>query len=83
MKALKFYAEWCGPCKGLSMIIAGAKEKIDVEIEDVDIDTCGSLSAEYHIRSVPAMVLLDDNGKEVKRKVGMMNEAQLLDFLKV
>lgn len=82
MKALKFYAEWCGPCKGLSMIIAGAQDKITVEIEDVDIDTCGSLSAQYHIRSVPAMVLLDDTGVEVKRKVGLMNEAQLLDFLK-
>ena len=82
MKALKFYAEWCGPCKGLSMVIAGAEDKIDVEIENVDIDTCGSLSAQYHIRSVPAMVLLDDNGTEIKRKVGTMNEAQLLEFLK-
>jgi thioredoxin-related protein len=64
------------------MVIEGAKDKINVEIENIDIDTCGSRSAEYHIRSVPAMVLLDDNGKEIKRKVGTMNEAQLLEFLK-
>lgn len=83
MKLLKFYAEWCGPCKGLSMVIAGAEDKINVEVENIDIDTCGSRSAEYHIRSVPALVLLDDNGNEIKRKVGTMNETQLLEFLKV
>lgn len=83
MKLLKFYAEWCGPCKGLSMIVEGVKDKIDIEIENVDIDTCGSRSAQYNIRSVPTMVLVDDNGTELKRKVGSMNEADLLNFLKV
>lgn len=83
MKLLKFHAKWCGPCQGLGMVIKGAEDKINMEIEDIDIDTCGARSAEYHIRSVPVLVLLDDDGKEIKRKVGTMNEAQLLEFLKV
>ena len=82
MKALKFYATWCGPCKGLSMVIKGAEDKITVPIEEYDIDTCGSLSAQWNVRSVPTMILVNDSGAEVARKVGTMNEAELLNFLK-
>ena len=38
MKLKKFYADWCGPCKGLTMVINGAKDKIDIPIEEVNID---------------------------------------------
>ena len=83
MKAIKFYAEWCGPCKGLSMVIAGAEDKITVPIENVDIDQNIMDSVQYGVRSVPTMILLDEHGTEIRRKVGTMNEAQLLEFLKV
>ena len=82
MKALKFSASWCGPCKGLAKVIETAKDKITVPIEEYDIDTCGSLSGTYQIRSVPTMILLNDAGAEVKRKVGGMDEKALLEFLK-
>jgi thioredoxin 1 len=83
MKALKFYADWCGPCKGLSMVIKGAEDKITIPIEEVNIDNEIMTSVEYGVRSVPTMVLLDEHGTELKRQVGAMNEQQLLDFLKV
>lgn len=82
MKALKFSASWCGPCKALGMTIAGAQDKITTEIVEYDIDTCGSISSQYHIRGVPTMVLLNDQGAEVNRQVGTMTESQLLEFLK-
>ena len=83
MKVKKFYAEWCGPCKGLSMVIAGAKDKITIPIEEVNIDEEIMESVQYDVRSVPMLVLLDDNGKEIKRQSGMMSETQMLEFLKV
>ena len=83
MKVLKFYAEWCQPCKMLSQVIKNAGDKITVPVEDVDIDNNLMLSVDYKVRSVPTIVLLDDEGKEIKREVGMMNEQKLLDFLKV
>lgn len=82
MKLLKFYAEWCGPCKALSTLIKNAGDKITVPIEDVDIDNNIMLAQQFQIRGVPAMVLVDDKEQEIKRKVGMMTEAQLLEFLK-
>jgi len=83
MKVLKFYAEWCGPCKAMTQVIKNAGDKITVPVEEINIDEEIMTSVEYGIRSVPTMILLDDNNAEVKRQTGAMNETQLLDFLKV
>jgi len=83
MKVLKFYADWCGPCKGLSMVIKGASDKITTPIEEVNIDENLMMAQMFNIRSVPTMVLVDKEEKEIKRQVGTMNETQLLEFLKV
>ena len=82
MKLLKFYAEWCGPCKGLTMIINGAKDKIGIPIEEYDIDNEMMMAQEYKVRSVPTMVLVDSTGTEIRRQVGMVTEEKLLEFLK-
>lgn len=83
MKVLKFYADWCGPCKSITQVIKNAGDKITTPIEEVNIDENIMMSVEYGVRGVPTMVIVDDAGKEVKRQSGMMNETQLLDFLKV
>lgn len=82
MKALKFYAEWCGPCKGLSMVINGAKDKLPMTVEDVDIDNNIFMAQDFKVRGVPTMVIVDDSGNEIRRKTGMMTEEQLLEFMK-
>ena len=81
MKMLKFQAEWCGPCKMMSMVIKGAEDKIKVPVVEIDIEKEEATAVRYGIRSVPTMILLDENDTEIKRKVGAMNEQQLLEFL--
>lgn len=80
MKVLKFEASWCGPCKMLSKVLEGAEGKYTAEIEVVDIDEKPDLAKKYGVRGVPTMVKVDGD-TEISRKVGMMNEAQLLEFL--
>ena len=82
MKALKFYATWCEPCKALSKIIEGAKDKITMPIEDIDIEQNMELAQKYGIRGVPALVIVNEDGEEIKRQSGMMQEDKLLEFLK-
>lgn len=80
MKLLKFSASWCGPCKMLSMTIAGIKDEIPYPIEEIDIDNSTDMAQKFNIRGVPTMVLLDGN-KEIKRKVGVMTTAELKTFV--
>lgn len=80
MKVLKFEASWCGPCKMLSKVFDGAAGKYTTEVQVVDIDENPDLAKQYGVRGVPTMVKLDGD-VEIGRKVGMVNEAQLLEFL--
>ena len=82
MKAIKFYATWCEPCKALSKIIEGAADKITMPIEDIDIEQNMELAQKYGIRGVPALVIVDEDGTEIKRQSGMLMEDKLLEFLK-
>lgn len=79
MTLLKFYAEWCGPCKLLTKIL---KEN-NIEHTAIDIDTeDGAIAAdEYNIKSVPTLIMLDDESKEIKRHIGSITKNQLNNFL--
>ena len=80
MKILKFQATWCGPCKAMTMVVAGAGDKLKVPVQEIDIEQDEAVAIRYGIRGVPTMVLLDAAGNELKRKVGTMNEQELLEW---
>lgn len=79
MRVLKFYADWCGPCKMLTKVLEDYKG--DVEIQEINIDEHQEVAIRYGIRGVPTMVLLNDNDGEVARKVGMVNLADFEKFV--
>jgi thioredoxin 1 len=82
MKILKFYADWCGPCKMLSKTIESIKEEIPFEVEEIDADHNAEMAKKYNIRGLPTMVIVDGE-IEVKRHVGNMTADQIKDFVKV
>ncbi len=76
-RVLRFTASWCGPCQGLAMNLETAD--LDLPIEVIDIDIHSDVAQEYGIRSVPTLVMLDEN-IEVKRIVGSKTVNQLQEW---
>jgi thioredoxin 1 len=68
MELLKFSASWCGPCQQLSKILENIE--LPYPLTEIDIDEDTDRAASFGIRGVPTMVLLDDDGNEIKRVVG-------------
>ena len=77
MKILRFTASWCQPCNSLAKNLEEAKLNIPVEV--IDLDVHNDLAIEYGIRSVPTLVLIDEN-IEVKRSIGTKTIEQLKEW---
>ena len=82
VKAIKFYADWCGPCKTYNEIWNKVKEEVSEGVEyvyiNVDKDTTG-LAAEYNVRSIPYTVIIKDQAETTK--VGLISEAELKELI--
>ena len=56
-------------------------DKITMPVEVIDVDENAELAKQYGVRGVPTMVIVSEAGQELRRKVGVMREADLLSFL--
>jgi|TARA_B110000495_G_C22908806_1_gene530597 thioredoxin len=86
---IDFAAEWCGPCKMLDRttwqdegVISAVTEKA-VAVR-VDVDENRELAAQFRIRSIPTIIFIDGEGKEVSRLIGYRDaEGFLEEFQKL
>lgn len=81
MKLLFFHSSWCGPCKALTPIVEELKSTYD--IWDIDVDEVEDTTlVKYKIRSIPVLILEDDQGKELWKHVGSISKIDLENKLK-
>lgn len=79
MTVIKFGAPWCSPCKQLDHIIEsiGFSDKI----QKIDIDAEPEKAKDFGIRSIPTLIKIDSDGKEVSRRTGACSKEQFLEFV--
>nr|AIT83213.1 thioredoxin-like protein [Inonotus obliquus] len=79
-----FYADWCGPCKMLSPILAKltATENTEsvktgsgrsLDLVTIDTEEQGELAMKYEVRALPTVIAFKD-GKPVEKFVGALAE---------
>lgn len=68
---VKFYADWCGPCRMMKPMVEKIADEHDLELVEVNIDNEIELAHQYGVQGVPTLVLLDENDHEIGRSVGL------------
>jgi thioredoxin 1 len=82
-KVIKFYADWCGPCKVYSKAWDKVVDELNEQVEFVEInvekDTSG-LAAKYKVNGIPHTVVHRKDG--TKEEVGgRMSVEKLREFI--
>ena len=78
-----FYADWCGPCKTQDPILEELEEDWEgqFEVEKVNVDEQQDVANEYQVRSLPTLVIENDDDGIVERFVGVTQRDDLEDAL--
>ena len=81
MKVSLYSAPWCGSCQTVKQSLNSICTE-DLEIEVLDVDTLGMQAlSKVGIKGIPALILYDNQGNELKRKSGALTKKQLEVFL--
>ncbi len=82
VKLLDFWAVWCGPCKIMDPVLDEIiKEHGDkFEMVKINVDDEPEKASSYGVMGIPTYVIEKD-GKEVARKVGVTPKADLVKLL--
>ncbi len=78
MKVIKIYSRSCGPCK----ILENNLQLANIPHESVDVQSAEGYNVvtKYEVRTVPTLILVDDEGNVVKRHSGLLGVQELKEF---
>lgn len=82
VKLLDFMANWCQPCHIMEPVLEELQKELagKVEFQKVNVDENQDLASKYGVMSIPTLVIEKD-GKEVGRKIGVTSKADLLKLI--
>jgi len=76
-----FRADWCGECRLLlPELERAAAQHTSVPFYTVDCSEDRALAEQYGIMSIPALLLFE-NGKELRRKIGFATAEEIGEFV--
>ncbi len=79
-----FWAPWCGPCRMLSPIVDRLADKLGdrAKVGKVNVDEQPELAQQFQVMSIPTLLIFQ-NGKLIQSSVGVKNEQQILEMLRL
>ena len=84
MKIIKFGAVWCPGCLVMRPVWKEVlKDYSNLDITEYDYDMDEELVEKYNVGDkLPVVIMLDDNGKEIKRLIGERKKQEIIQFIK-
>lgn len=78
-----FHADWCGPCKTQDQILEELADDWEgrFKIQKIDVDEDQETANEYQVRSLPTLVVENDDGI-VDRFIGVTQREDIETALK-
>lgn len=76
-----FSAEWCSTCHSLLQRLEPVSGVLNVKIYNADVDENEELSVQYHIKTLPCIIIFRD-GKVVERFDNNINLQDLIDKIR-
>ena len=76
MKVLKFFTEFCSPCRTMSVQLT----ELGFEVEDVNAIKRRDLVDKYSVMTVPTLIKVDEDGNEITRLRGAQSADKLKEF---
>lgn len=76
-----FYADWCGPCKMMGLVLEELSKTDSIDILKINTDKHPEISAKFGVMSIPTIILME-NSKEIKKHIGYMSKEELEGFIK-
>ena len=77
-----FWATWCGTCKMIGPIIEELSDELEgkVVFGKLNVDLQPELAMEFHVMSIPTLILFK-NGEIANKKIGFMPKEKLIEML--
>lgn len=77
---IMFKTPWCKPCKTMETVLSDVLiEFNNIKFININVDEEPDMAREYHVRTVPTLILED--GNKVERLIGSANIKQVKSFL--
>lgn len=77
----KFYASWCNPCKQQTKEFEENPVNAEVYPIDIDEETDNELQVKYNVRSIPTIILTDNDGNVIQKWIGFTKSSVINEFI--
>jgi len=77
-----FWAEWCGPCRMMSLTIDNIASEYagKAKVGKLNVDDNGQTAMRYNVRGIPTLLLFK-GGKVVDQRVGAVGKDEVQKML--